>query len=343
MSSNSNSATNNSGILATVGLNPVPSKGIYPTSSVLNDGKQRSIACYNAYNICFVPPYSQFSIANSTLNAKANTSLQNIPAENLINGTDFTNRIVMAPIQVTASSKNSTISLSFDYPEAEGTYTPFQSINLELSTDLPPAFTSLNFSAYLLDLPFYFPVIASDLTSVVDPVNIIESFGIYYSFYTVTCVVNEAGVKSCKFIQTSLQEIASIPSGTTSAIAVALVQASKLDAKDYSPNFFLFNPSVLNQSTIPETDFKTFTDQILSNFSPGLSSPLYKTNSQRILGILYFDQFSTTTKDPTNPQSLIPIINSQTINCVFGQIVLVAGSANIKTTAVCNPPVCSTK
>jgi hypothetical protein len=318
--------SSNSGILATVGLNPVPSEGIYPTSTVLKNNKSYNIACYNAYTISFVPPYSQFSIANATLNGSANTSLQKISATNLINGTDFTNQIVMAPIRATISQSEDkkTLSLRLDYPEAEGTYSPYPNINLEIDVNLP-AFTSQNFSGYQLTTPFYFPKISSSNT--VDAVDITQNYGVYYSFYTVVCNVNESGVKSCTFTPVSLAQIASLPDGSSTTIAIAFVQASTLSATSSSNSFFFFNPSVINQSTIPEADFEKFTQQILTSATPALNSPSYKNNSQRLLGILYFDQF--------------PLLNPQSVDCVFGQTTLVAGSADIKTTTVCNPAVCT--
>jgi hypothetical protein len=328
------SGNNNSGILATVGLNPVPSAGFIPTNSITNiQGQVQSIACYSAYNITFVPPYSQFSIANAALNSPANKSLQNIPAQNLYSGTYFTNKIVMAPIQATASLNGTKLSLLLEYPDASGSYTPFPNVLLEQSTTSAPAFTSQNFTSYQITQSFYFPGISSSgqidpylLTVNGDQTNAL--LGIYYSFYFVECTTSTTGSTSCKFIPASLQQIASSNSTTVLPIAVAFAAAQTYVSTEFaSPNFFLFNPSVLNQSTIPETDFENFTTQILSNLSPALQNTTkYQQNSQRILGILYFDQFT-----PSKPQ---------TIQCVFGQTVLVNNSAVIKTNSPCNPPLC---
>ena len=195
------SGNNNSGILATVGLNPVPSKGFIPTNSITNiQGQAQSIACYSAYNITFVPPYSQFSIANAALNSPANKSLQNIPAQNLYSGTYFTNKIVMAPIQATASLNGTKLSLLLEYPDASGSYTPFPNVLLEQSTTSAPAFTSQNFTSYQITQSFFFPGISS--SGQIDPylltVNGDQSnalLGIYYSFYFVECTTSTTGTR----------------------------------------------------------------------------------------------------------------------------------------------------
>ena len=303
-------------ILATVGLVPEPSGGITLTSD--RDGY--NIACYDSFRIQFVPPFSQFSIANANLNTAP--ALQNITGKELYTGSNFSNQVVMAPIQATARyiSGITSFSLEFRYPDADTKYpgyNPIPPFRFAESVDKGKPFTEgpagsqLNYTLYKIKTPdqLQVPGIRTD-TNALCVYDLVSYYDIALTLYSTTVSINSLGVKKYTFTPISLSDIASSNAALPYPITIILMMSNPqniLTPPTRGDDFFLYNPSVLNQSTIPENDFQSFLTQVYANLSPALATLESATYSSRVLGVLYFDQFST-----SNPQS---------INCVMGQVI----------------------
>jgi hypothetical protein len=324
-------------ILATLGLNPQPKKSdtnstpfFYSQFTTITDpsgGTLRNILCNNSFSVNFTPPFNQYGLAQASISAAV--SLRNISGANLYTGTSFQNQIVMAPIQATAIYQTSgSLSLVFSYPDKDTimypNYNPFDSVILSVTKNEMSAITSQNYSAYKLTTPFYFPGInTSTPAPEIDNYNLPDFYDIYLVFYSTTLTsVNANASGNYTFTPVSIQQIINADPSKPYPFTVAMMAVrNSASITTKSDNFYLFNPAVINQSTISEPSFKTFTTSVYNNLAPAIG------RGARLLSVLFFNNFYT-----------VPSL-SQSVSCVFGQNVLT--STGIPPFSdFCNLPVC---
>lgn len=322
-------------ILATLGLNPLPSE----TPVLTTNPTTNNIACYGAFQVNFVPPFTQFGLSNASITASS--SLQKIPAEELYNGTLFGNtigtgnQIVMAPIRVSAKFEQDELILIFEFPKTADVsgYVPFDALTL-MENASTKTLSSGQASGYYQLGPqdnFWFPGINTTKKNDNPPsfsleaFNLIQNFDILFKFYRADITTKDASGNiippSYSFQEVSLTEISSANADTIQHIAVAFMALlTKTIGDTDSIDFFIQDPSVLNQSTIPETDFATFVNLIYTTLSPSTG------NTPRLLGIIYFDQFT--------------LLNGQSVPCVLGQNIFSPTASNPPASASCPPATC---
>jgi hypothetical protein len=317
---------NNLNILATVGLNPVPVDSSGNLQYILTQTQDdKNIACYGTFKISFVPPFTQYSFANFAITNAS--SLTKISGTKLYEGRTFKdtvqsgNQIIMAPLQVTAKYVSSldSLSITFAYPADNSTtipgYQPFPNVVLSESVLTTPDNASLSFITYpftQLNTDFYFPTInnvAGPPRSVsIINTNIFKSdYKNYFSLYSV--LTDASGGYS--FTSISLNDIKKSTATQTYPFIMVIISNN-------IKNLFLYTPGILNQTTIPKKYFDTFLNQVYTGM--GASYPGY-----RILGVLYFDNFS--------------LNNTQSVQCVFGDIIYNATSTDVPP-ASCNGVSC---
>ena len=327
-------------ILATLGLNPQPMKSatnstpfFYSMFTTITNPTDpsgatlRNILCYNSFSVNFTPPFKQYGLAQSSITAAV--SLQNISGENLYTGKQFQNQIVIAPIQATAIYLSSgTLSLVFSYPDKDLTkypkYNPFDPVVLSVTKSEMPAITSQNYSAYKVTTPFFFPGInTSTPAPEIDNYSLPDFYDIYLVFYSTTLTsVNANASGNYTFTPVSIQQIINADPSKPYPFTVAMMAVrNSASITTKSDNFFLFDPAVINQSTISEPSFKTFTTSVYNSLTPAIGK------GARLLSVIFFNNFYTVSSQ------------SQSVSCVFGQNVLT--STGIPPFSdICNFPVC---
>jgi len=304
-------------LLATVGLTPLPSEKPFVTSSVEN----QNILCYGAFKINFVPPFTQYGVANASINAS--TSLAKISAVDLYQGTLFKNQIVMAPVLATTTYTEGVLYLTIEYPNKDEIlypgYNPFPPLQLD-SRGADKVVSSLAYPVYTIskNLNFYFPAITDKKPVSVESINLIsndKNTNVYFAIYSTTLTTDVSGVVAYTFAQVSLDTISNWDSKLNYPLTYVFMQNINLPINTTSINFFLDSPQVLNQSTIPESDFEKFLNQVytaLSPLAPGI----------KLLGVLYFDRFQT---------NGLPWKQ----NSVIGQTIVNTNASDYPTSSVC--------
>ena len=306
-------------LLATVGLNPLPNEEPILTSNIEN----QNILCYGAYKINFVPPFTQYSVANTSINAS--TSLAKISAVDLYQGTLFKNQIVMAPVQASTTYSGGVLYLTIEFPNEDTLeypgYVPFPPLVID-SRGADKVVSSLSYVVYKIPktLDFYFPAINNSTPSKlsVEAINL-SAFtnSIYFAIYSTTVATDSSGALAYTFTPVSLDTISLWDSKLNYPLTYVFMQVPKgTPTNTTSNNFFIDSPQVLNESTIPEADFEKFLNQVYTALSP-------LEPGTRLLGVLYFDRFQTD-----------GLLWSQ--KCVMGQTIVTENASLYPSSTVCN-------